>query len=134
MADRGAHRTDSSRRNAWLLIPAGALTGLVLGVFAWQAQVEANPWVHRVAECADECPDGTIRTSYEKVVTGKAAVITGYRCETYCEALLPCPPPNVPTIVKVGGENEYSCAPLQGFSTIPAPGDIDFSFAQGWTP
>jgi hypothetical protein len=105
----------------------------LFGVFAWQSEADAE-WTKRADICNDTCPDGTYEVDYERVVTGRAAVITGYRCEQYCEPILPCPPPNVPTIVKVGDENEYSCAPLEGFSTIPSPNDIDFSFAEGWTP
>lgn len=81
-------------------------------------------------ECSNECPEGSRRTSYDKVVAGDAAVVVSSECETACEPILPCTYPNLPLIKDDGsGKVEYSCEPLEGYTNIPKDNEVDFSWA-----
>ncbi len=79
-------------------------------------------------DCGDVCPEGTRKASFDAVVRGTGQAIIGEDCETICETIVPCSPPNVPTIT----ESAYVCAPLEGFVDFPADSEVDFSWADGW--
>lgn len=79
--------------------------------------------------CSDECPAGTRRTSYDKVVAGDAFTLVGSDCEIICEAILPCVAPNVPRATRDASGTTYVCEPFDGFSAIPTDAEVDFSWA-----
>ena len=81
------------------------------------------------ADCADACPAGTRQASFDitAAVSGQQFYVEA-SCETVCETVQPCLPPNVPSI----SADTYRCAPLEGFADIPPADEIDFSYADGW--
>mgnify|MGYP003332680641 CR=1 FL=1 len=90
--------------------------------------------------CATECPAGTRKVSFSEAeytdITngGRFLYSESQSCEAACEPLQPCVLPNVPEIVATEGGTEYRCSPLEGFSQIPAPSDLDLSFGSRWDP
>ncbi len=76
--------------------------------------------------CAEECPAGTRRASYDSVASGNGVTVASSTCETHCESVVPCVFPNIPTLTA----GSYSCAPLAGFSTLVPDVDADFSWAE----
>lgn len=81
------------------------------------------------ADCSDACPDGTRRASFDETLAASGQQFYVYQtCETLCETIQPCVPPNIPTVTA----DAYRCAPLEGFADIPPADDIDFSFVDDW--
>ena len=101
----------------------GAAIAMVLGCNAEGS--EAGDAV----KCSTECPDGTSKSTYDKVVAGDAKVIVSDECETACQPILPCTYPNIPLIAEQGGTAKYSCEPLEGYTAIPKDNEVDFSWS-----
>ncbi|MCC6903907.1 MAG: hypothetical protein IT377_33370 [Polyangiaceae bacterium] len=81
-------------------------------------------------QCSAECPDGTSRATYDRVVSGEAGVVVSSSCETACAPILPCAYPNLPLISDDGsGKASYTCEPLEGYSAIPKDDEVDFGWA-----
>lgn len=82
-------------------------------------------------ECSEACPDGTRRATFDEAAAARGQQFyVQQSCETLCEPVQPCVPPNIPVVTA----DDYQCAPLEGFADIPAAADIDFSFALEWEP
>lgn len=79
-------------------------------------------------DCGDICPDGTRKASFDAVIRGTGQAIVGEECETICESIVPCSPPNVPQITR----DSYSCSPLEGFVQFEEDALVDFGWADGW--
>lgn len=85
--------------------------------------------------CAGTCPAGTRRAAYEAVATGRGVSVVSASCEVYCESVMPCLFPNVPTSARqASGEVTYSCAPLEGYSDLGDDTQADFSWAGDGDP
>ena len=79
-------------------------------------------------DCGDICPEGTRKASFDAVIRGTGQAILGEECETICESIVPCSPPNVPEITATS----YACAPLEGYVAFPPDSEVDFAWASGW--
>lgn len=82
-------------------------------------------------ECDVSCPDGTRKVSVDQLEITDVDTFSyaaDQSCETWCEPEQPCLPPNIPI---VDGE-QFACRPLDGFSDIPLPSEVDTSFGTLW--
>ncbi len=80
------------------------------------------------ADCGDICPEGTRKASFDAVIRGTGQTIIGEECETVCETIVPCTPPNIPVI----SADSYNCSPLESFVSFEDDVDVDFSWADEW--
>jgi hypothetical protein len=87
--------------------------------------------------CTASCPAGARIATFattEKALAqdtfGGAFLYVKEGCETYCEPLTRCVPPNVP-VVK---DDTFACQLLPGFTRLEAPDTVDLSFGQLWDP
>lgn len=113
----------TTHRWARVAMLAGAPIAMGLGCNAESAE-SAD-----AVQCSNECPDGTSRSTYDKVVAGDAKVVVSDECETSCQPILPCTYPNIPLIADQGGIAKYSCEPLEGYTAIPKDDEVDFSWS-----
>lgn len=87
--------------------------------------------------CTQQCPDGariaTFKTTASEIAAdtfGGAFLYVTDGCETYCEPLTRCLPPNVPVV----SQGAFQCQLLPGYTKLPAPETVDLSFGTLWDP
>lgn len=87
--------------------------------------------------CESVCPDGTNRISGSTTVLdatkGAFSFVSG-GCETVCEPVETCLAPNVPTVRPnpQTGRSQWSCDPLEGFSSLAQDAQVDTSFGAAY--
>lgn len=80
-------------------------------------------------QCDAPCPDGSRRAAFDAVIRGAGFTVIGSECESVCEPILPCTPPNLPS---VNANGDYQCEPIEGYVELVAADDIDWSWVDQW--
>ena len=90
---------------------------------AWAPTADAG-------QCDDLCPDGTnlVNIDYTGAIVLGTVIVEEDGCIAHCEPFFPCNFPNVPVVTA----NQFTCAPLEGYATVPAVADIDTAFGTAW--
>ena len=85
--------------------------------------------------CTPFCPAGSRLATFAKTeralaqdTFGGAFLYVKEGCETYCEPLIRCVPPNVPVVA----QDDFRCQLLPGYSRLEAPDEVDLSFGTLW--